>query len=52
MAGTVAGGRSFYAVIQSRLFMNLLAQLGPEIVSDFVCIATERYFWMGEEADR
>ena len=45
--GVVVGGETFYADLQHKLFMNLLAQFGPEIVSDFVCIATERFFWMG-----
>ncbi len=50
--GIVVGGDAFYANLQHKLFMNLLAQLIPEIVCDFVCIAIERYFWMGEHADR
>ena len=50
--GIVVGGETFYVNLQHKLFMNFLAQFGPEIVSDIVCIAAERYFWMGEEADR
>ena len=51
-AGIVVGGSQFYDNLQHVLWMNLLAQVGPEIICDFLCIVAERYWWMGEEADR
>ena len=50
-AGTVIGGAAFFAQLQQKLFRNLFAQIGPEVVCDFFCIMAERYWGMGEKAD-
>ena len=49
--GTVVGGTAFFDQLQQKLYMNLLAQIGPEILCDLACIATERFYGMGEKAD-
>ena len=49
--GTVVGGPVFVDGLESLLLLNLLAQVGPEIVCDFICILAERYWGFGELAD-
>ena len=49
--GTIIGGPAFVNWLQSLLLLNLLAQVGPEIVCDFICILAERYWGFGELAD-
>ena len=50
-AGAVVGSQAFVDDLQYRLGMNLLAQIGPEIVCDFICIAAERFWGFGKLAD-
>ena len=49
--GTTVGGPAFAARLQSLLLLNFLAQVGPEIVCDLICIMAERYWGFGELAD-
>ena len=49
--GTIVGGPSFVANIESLILFNLLAQIGPEVICDFLCIFVERYWGFGELAD-
>ena len=49
--GTIVGGPAFVASLQSRILINLLAQVGPEVVCDYVCVLVERYWGFGELVD-
>ena len=49
--GTVVGGSAFFSALQYKLFLNLLAQIVPEIFFDIICIAAERSYGYGKFAD-
>ena len=49
--GITIGGPAFATGLQNLLLLNFLAQVGPEIVCDFICIMAERYWGFGELAD-
>ena len=50
-AGTVLGSPVFVEELQYRLLLNLAAQVGPQILCDFVCIVIERCFGFDELLD-
>ena len=50
-AGTVVGSPAFVENLQYQLLLNLAAQIGPEIVCDFVCIVIERLYGFDELLD-
>ena len=51
-AGTVVGSPSFVADLQYKLLLNLAAQIGPEILCDYLCIVIERCYGFDELLDQ